>query len=156
MSDIPVEKGKWSVWANNEIESLRHGLAQAQERVKELSEVLLKTELKNGELAVELAALKAGQGEPVAWYWMDDGRRYVTTAPPSTWDAPLDMLEYGALYTSAPAGQRPADLTIPEGWQLVPVESTPEMRNAGWNNEFIGHKLWKDILSAAPKPEDQE
>ena len=53
VSDIPVEKGKWSVWANNEIESLR-------QRVKELINI-------NYALEEQVRALKAKQGEPVAW-----------------------------------------------------------------------------------------
>lgn len=54
------------------------------------------------------------------------------------------------LYTSAP--------TIPEGWQLVPIEPTPEMVEAA-NDEpqwrvsawEVTTRRWKAMLSAAPK-----
>lgn len=45
------------------------------------------------------------------------------------------------LYTTAPA--------VPEGWQLVPVDATPEMLSIG----ALYPDSYADMLAAAPKPE---
>lgn len=52
-------------------------------------------------------------------------------------------------------------ITVPEGWQVVPVEPTEEMHRAYWR---AGSRLLSDaeypkavyqaMLAAAPKPED--
>lgn len=40
----------------------------------------------------------------------------------------------------------------PEGWQLVPVEPTPEMLVAGWGINIFGRRRkYKTMLAAAPK-----
>ncbi|WP_255475156.1 DUF551 domain-containing protein [Pseudocitrobacter sp. 73] len=58
-------------------------------------------------------------------------------------------------YQEAVAGNSPA---IPDGWQLVPVEPTKEMIDAGWLH-FIGTKnpsykgTYKVMLAAAPQQE---
>lgn len=54
-----------------------------------------------------------------------------------------------------------ANARVPEGWQLVPVEPTPEMFGAGfvaYEKAEIrkGHARWKAMLAAAPKPEKEE
>lgn len=47
---------------------------------------------------------------------------------------------------------------VPEGWQLVPVEPTREMKDAG--DELLtdtvecSHNVWNAMIAAAPKPED--
>ena len=61
------------------------------------------------------------------------------------------------LYTSAPS--------IPEGWQLVPIEPTSEMLEAAYKShwtiqvaddayEFNAENPYKAMLAAAPKPEE--
>ena len=48
------------------------------------------------------------------------------------------------------AGKVPVPV-VPEGWQLVPVEPTPEMLIAiNWPNDPVGYAA---MLAAAPKPE---
>ena len=51
---------------------------------------------------------------------------------------------------AALAGKQPTPV-VPEGWQLVPVDPTPEMLIAiNWPNDPIGYAA---MLAAAPKPE---
>jgi len=57
------------------------------------------------------------------------------------------------LWQSAAAHARQAT-KIPEGWQLVPMEATPEMIGAaGWANTPEVHKDYQKMLAAAPKPQ---
>ena len=61
-------------------------------------------------------------------------------------DAFLERIE------AALAGKLPAP-SAPEGWQLVPVQLTPEMwdaMNAGYQSPACS---WQAALSTAPKPE---
>jgi hypothetical protein len=55
-------------------------------------------------------------------------------------------------------------VTAPEGWQIVPKEPTPAMRQAGaapWtmdarirpNTPITAHTIYRAMLAAAPKPE---
>jgi hypothetical protein len=48
--------------------------------------------------------------------------------------------------------------SVPVGWQLVPVEATPKMQQAGQMNWDHGDKftseIWSDMLAAAPTPGD--
>lgn len=60
--------------------------------------------------------------------------------------------------------------SVPAGWQLVPVEPTDEMYEAGYvklreihsgpfnGSPSLGHagSVWRDMLSAAPKPAGKE
>lgn len=53
-------------------------------------------------------------------------------------------------------GAQPAP-SVPEGWQLVPIEPTTEMLRAA-NEEWEGKPtamIWADMLAAAPKPEGE-
>jgi hypothetical protein len=47
-------------------------------------------------------------------------------------------------------------MNIPEGWKLVPVEPTPEMKERGKGylgmNTDMPAEVWKDMLSASPTP----
>lgn len=44
---------------------------------------------------------------------------------------------------------------VPEGWQVVPKESTPEICDAlACTGRFGLKKTWELALAAAPKPED--
>ena len=43
---------------------------------------------------------------------------------------------------------------VPEGWQLVPVEPTEEMLDAGYfTNHGANRGIYRAMLAAAPKPE---
>jgi hypothetical protein len=101
-------------------------------------------------LRAELATLKQSQ-EPVAWE-TDKGNgliRYVTDAKYQKFD--ITIKGWYRPYTSAQ--------TIPAGWQLVPVEPTHQMIEAGndgfRNPDSRRHTVsscYKSMLSAAPKP----
>lgn len=101
----------------------------------------------NYKLAVSaIAALKEAiknQGDPVAIAHPRNRTFYVTANPRQ-----LEKLGFSLedsieipLYTSAP--------TIPEGWQLVPIEPTPEMLEAAGGHIF--EDTYEAMLSAAPK-----
>ena len=90
------------------------------------------------------------QGEPVAWL-IRGWRGYEDNATDSGLTAELAKSQGATvtpLYTFAP--------TIPAGWQLVPVEPTLEMLDAG--DQYMGGlsslgEAWGAMLSAAPKGE---
>lgn len=53
------------------------------------------------------------------------------------------------------------ELIVPEGWKLVPIEPTWDMRNEGREllidgihkePERLAYFLWKTMLDAAPEP----
>lgn len=63
----------------------------------------------------------------------------------------LADVEAEPLYAAPPSVQ------VPEGWQLVPKKTTPEMRTAGANatadfTRFEVDKVYTAMLSAAPLP----
>ena len=149
---------------DTEIESL-------QARVAELTETCVNHAQIENALSEELAALKRekqhlingiGQGEPKAWMFkVWDGRRLNEFAAIDYEPQKHDVYGWEVLkdkqplYTQAPA--------IPEGWQLVPIEPTPEMIEAGRNAPMIlaGNdeddapqdyiNVYEAMLSAAPK-----
>lgn len=43
-------------------------------------------------------------------------------------------------------------MVVPEGWQLVPVDATPEMLSIG----ALYPDSYADMLAAAPKPENTD
>lgn len=50
----------------------------------------------------------------------------------------------------------PAESAVPDGWKLVPVEPTPEMVQAGWEeHEGSVEGVYLAMLAAAPKPEGE-
>ena len=110
--------------------------------LKELEEFNLIHKDENKLLREELAALKQSQGEPVGEVVMFNGFKDIRYN--------VKDVEVGdKLYTSAP--------TIPEGWQIVPIEPTDEMFIAG--DKFMEctsslGEAWESMLAAAPKPED--
>ena len=93
-----------------------------------------------------IAALKEAikqQGEPVAWIkpeWLNGSYRGalspVTTYP---------QVDYVPLYTTTP--------TIPEGWQLVPIEPTKTQLRCGQLGitTTFAKAIYKAMLSVAPK-----
>ena len=47
-----------------------------------------------------------------------------------------------------------SNMVAPEGWQLVPVEPTEEMLDAGYfTNHGANRGIYRAMLAAAPKPE---
>lgn len=140
--------------AADEIEALR-------QRVKELEGVeedLDTTSQHNAELQLEFAALKAQQGKPAYWV-LPNGKvlpeKYVTRfgSKNDQGEFKYHETEWIPLYTAAPS--------IPEGWQLVPVEPTRDMLFAVIRM-FTSHTLrgqdtdtrdaYQVLLLAAPKP----
>jgi len=93
------------------------------------------------------AAIEAAEKqEPVAWLDLvkvKNGMAYATTVKITSKQTPLYA-------TPQPA--------IPEGWQLVPVESTPEMVSAASRTRISATPwpvaVYKAMLAAAPKPEN--
>ena len=119
-----------------------------RQRVKELEEFNLIHKDEKKLLREELAALKQSHGDPVVLAWANlEGTRFVGNN--EKFKCKECVLP---LYTSAP--------TIPEGWQIVPIEPTNSMRIAGnvraemWQGKDVGVAVWYDMLAAAPKPED--
>jgi hypothetical protein len=59
---------------------------------------------------------------------------------------------FASRHASQPAGA----VSVPDGWKLVPIECTEEMRGAG--NEGAApymvdaKKLWREMLAIAPSP----
>ncbi|MDN8081215.1 hypothetical protein QZN30_17770 [Burkholderia multivorans] len=41
---------------------------------------------------------------------------------------------------------------VPEGWKMVPVEATPEILMAIWQNERDARRAWERALEAVPQP----
>ena len=64
-----------------------------------------------------------------------------------------DAHKYRDAFRTALAALR----SVPEGWQIVPVEPTPEMISAGWEHTALPcwsedvAKAYRAMLSAAPK-----
>ena len=46
---------------------------------------------------------------------------------------------------------RSRQVTVPEGWVVVPADPTPEMLRAGRHPFTVGG-TWKAMLAVAPKP----
>ena len=67
-------------------------------------------------------------------------------------------------YADAVRGYITTAEIIPEGWKLVPIEPTDEMRNAGRDEvsfvadvgsfDIIATQAYKAMIAAAPKPEE--
>lgn len=108
----------------------------------------------------ELAELRKARGEPVGEMIVEEW--YVGDTVQSRWKPMLyeeNELPPGTkLYTSAP--------TIPEGWQLVPMEPTPEMYAAAshlvtgdWKGRGFEYpdelfEAYRAMLAAAPKQKE--
>lgn len=110
-----------------------------------------------GQQCAKLAALE--KQEPVAWaaralrtakfayIWheKDDVQGWINLQHQSnddgTWRGPI------ALYAAAGAA------SVPEGWQLVPVEPTQEMLEAADHGRYSGglEAQYRNMLAAAPK-----
>lgn len=95
--------------------------------------------------ALRTAIEAAEKVEPVAWLDLvkvKNGMAYATTVKITSKQTPLYA-------TPQPA--------IPAGWQLVPVEPTPEMLAATTTISML-HGTWTDaykaMLQVAPKPEN--
>lgn len=141
--DSRIAKTEREHVAAREIERLRQRVAELEDRAASFEGSFNACEK-------ELAALKAGQGEAVAQCTNSD-----------TWNCKYcnktvscKALKDPRNFTSAQVGHRPADLTIPEGWQLVPVEATPEMDAAREKAIYDAASEWDYMLAAAPKPEE--
>lgn len=94
---------------------------------------------------------QAEKVEPVAWRLYKGGELYALRHKKD---------DRGAYYTWEPLYTHPAP--IPEGWQLVPVEPTPEMLAASWETDLkatdintVRKELYQAMLAAAPKLEGE-
>lgn len=94
-------------------------------------------------LARELLELKASQ---IAWR---------NTGSPNGLRRFMTQKQYDAQTPGVQKWYEP--ITVPEGWQLVPVEPTPDMQRAGCQiplSKAARHNVvYKAMLAAAPKPE---
>lgn len=72
-------------------------------------------------------------------------------------DDPIELakaIRKGPDMLPAEPGNSPA---IPDGWQLVPKEATPEMLNASWVSHGVYHpSAYRTMLAAAPAAPQQE
>ncbi|AZQ55981.1 Lar family restriction alleviation protein [Burkholderia cenocepacia] len=50
------------------------------------------------------------------------------------------------------ATPQPAPAAIPAGWNLVPIDPTPEILMAIWQNERDARRAWERALAAVPQP----
>ena len=147
----------------DEIESLRQQLNDAfnekqilSQRIIELQGLVAILDEHKTAAVNELATLKQSQGEPVA-YLVYSSTRNEQEFLYEDEIGDEDGSEITPLYTSAP--------TIPEGWRLVPIEPTLAMIEEGYAQAWIrnpsnfGDKdaifVYKAMLAAAPKPEDE-
>jgi hypothetical protein len=57
-----------------------------------------------------------------------------------------------------PDAEQPRAMVVPDGWQWVPVEPTPEMIQADPYGMGYGriHAVWSRLLAAAPAPGDSQ
>lgn len=86
------------------------------------------------------------QGRDGAWHSFIDQRHYENTVADGTW--PIRSLY-------ALPGAQPAP-SVPEGWKLVPIEPTQEMRDAWTDNMHEAFKVsYQAMLNAAPKTESE-
>ena len=47
-------------------------------------------------------------------------------------------------------------LSVPEGWQLMPIEPTQEIRDAWTDNMYSSFRVaYQAMIAAAPKPEGE-
>jgi hypothetical protein len=141
VSEYCIEKERYSTdcsYGSNFIQSRVDRIEQTEKLHKEAIDALKE--------ALETMPLKQ-QGEPVGRVTDDFGKVELSL------QLPVGTL----LYTSAPtmlSGQAPCD--IPESWQLVPKELTPEMADAYWK-EYEKERpaswaAYRAMLYAAPKP----
>jgi hypothetical protein len=123
-------------------------MEQALEALQEYIDKSIATVDARQQALIAIAALKEAikqQGGPVIWITEGHLREVSNGNILNCYCAPeKDRFADVPLYTSAP--------TIPEGWQLVPIEPTPEMeealrRAAGYHPRTV----YADLLSAAPK-----
>lgn len=156
MTDIVAElraraqQGRFNLEAADEIERLRAELSEqcrllgmsAEREAKHLAQIAA-LEKERDALRAELDALKSQ--EPVAWLidWADEpdlGHYFSESA--------VDE-DSGR---SRPLFLHPVPASVPEGWQLVPIEPTQEMLDAtSWPN--CAGTDYKKMLAAAPRPE---
>lgn len=127
-------------------------MKQALEALEHLG--LAKNTRERAIIALRAAIEAAEKCEPVAW--ITGGDCYE--------DGHMDCFAWttGEFTTPLYAHPQPA---IPEGWQLVPVEPTPNMLQEagtidGWDGwphmaDECHTKWWASMLAAAPKPEDE-
>lgn len=124
------------------IESLRARVAELEESNVQLT-AMLNNELGGttfmGEPVVAQSALKASQGEPVAFQFGKDFCAIANFWPPEN----VGDTTVRPLYTSAP--------TIPEGWKLVPIEPTGKMLWAGVETYSSSWDIYTSMLAAAPE-----
>lgn len=75
---------------------------------------------------------------------------------------PWTEIEPGPVYSASQPLQQKGEKEVPEGWALVPVEATYEMKSAGVRHsplEYLNHAadVWTEMLAhapAAPHPSD--
>lgn len=119
------------------------GLQSTSTRLHEAAVACANAEAERDALRAELDALKSQ--EPVAWLidWADEpdlGHYFSESA--------VDE-DSGR---SRPLFLHPVPASVPEGWQLVPIEPTQEMLDAtSWPN--CAGTDYKKMLAAAPRPE---
>ena len=139
-------------------------LAASQQLVKELEAIVVGCNKQRDKTEAELTALKQlftdaafnqqSQGEPVAIVNLESGSRFTNCIKWLTDDL---LINGTKLYTTP---------TIPEGWQLVPIEPTSEMilaavkgqsnRTTVPRDDELAAGMYYDMLAAAPKLGDKE
>jgi len=144
-----------------EIETLRQELLKTRVRVRELEDDLRACEVKWNDSANccaiatnELATLKQGQGEPVATLH-DDGHWTFTASAPHELKHKANYAGWRLpVYTSAPT-KFIINPTIPEGWQLVPIDPTYQMLEVLLFGKGKHERvIYQELISAAPKYEN--
>lgn len=133
-------------------------LRKAAEMALEYLDCAITHNEKKVKAALKEALTQPGQ-EPVAWICKKNGKRWLA------WNSTEHVPSFS---TMEPLYRHPA--TIPEGWQLVPIEPTKEMSDTFWSayipapdgiaqscsfEDFHDFRyMYKAMLAAAPKPED--
>ncbi len=135
----------------------------------EIARIQRKEELWDGDrmrIASHRLSLAVLTAEPVAWevkgilcHTKEEADKYVGTPVPlieSLIDNTAPQYEALARFDTAGGPEKTVIVhhVAPPGWQLVPVEPTAEMYDAG-DKQLATKQVWDAMLAAAPKPEGQ-
>lgn len=108
------------------------------------------------EVIRELLTLREAGKEPVAWLWRwsDDAEGY--------WRYSEERIEASGSAKVKPLYAAPQLPAVPDGWVMVPITPTAEMRMNGIEaatnamqliEECPTRHCWRAMIAAAPKPE---
>jgi hypothetical protein len=150
---VYISPGEWFAiplyTAPPELAELQATIARltAENDEPEWHQMMTKLEDQNTELRAENERLKGGQGEPV-YQVLDyaEGWKDVDLVSYTACSLDPEVYEVRVLYTS-----RPAPVSVPDGWKLVPIEPTELMvRRGDQNYSWSVEKIYNAMIESAP------